>query len=45
MEERHESFSPGYRLVNLSEIINEFRAREKQPENREICVILDDLTA
>lgn len=43
MKERHERFSPGYRLINLNEIINEFRAREKQPENQEIYAILDDL--
>jgi hypothetical protein len=42
--ERHECFSPGYRVVNLNEIIHGFRAMEKQPENREIYVILDDLT-
>ncbi|CAN6320145.1 unnamed protein product [Urochloa humidicola] len=43
MKERNEKFNPGYRLVNLNEIIHEFRAREKQPENQEIYAILDDL--
>ncbi|KAM3405990.1 hypothetical protein ACQJBY_000187 [Aegilops geniculata] len=38
-------FSPGHRLVDLNEIASEFKIRERQPENQEIYVILDDLVS
>lgn len=45
MKERDERFSPGHRLVNLNEIVDEFKIRERQPENQEIYFILDDLVS
>uniref|UniRef100_A0A0E0KXK2 Uncharacterized protein n=1 Tax=Oryza punctata TaxID=4537 RepID=A0A0E0KXK2_ORYPU len=43
IQERDEKLSPGHRLVNLNEIIHQFR--ERQPENQEIYVILDNLVS
>ncbi|KAI5021229.1 pentatricopeptide repeat-containing protein At3g51320 [Hordeum vulgare subsp. vulgare] len=45
IKESDERFSPGHRLVDLNEIANEFKIRERQPENQEIYVILDDLVS
>jgi len=43
MKGRDERFRPGHRLVNLNEIVDEFKIRESQPENQEIYAIMDDL--
>ncbi|KAL6647091.1 hypothetical protein ACP70R_014528 [Stipagrostis hirtigluma subsp. patula] len=45
IKERDERFSPGYRLVNLNDIVHQFNLRERPPENPEIYVILDDLVS
>uniref|UniRef100_A0A0A8ZEL8 Pentatricopeptide repeat-containing protein n=1 Tax=Arundo donax TaxID=35708 RepID=A0A0A8ZEL8_ARUDO len=45
MKERDVRFSPGHRLVNLNEIVHEYRVRERRPENQEIYAILDDLVS
>jgi hypothetical protein len=45
IKESDERFSPGHRLVDLNEIANQFRVRERQPENQDIYVILDDLVS
>lgn len=45
MKERDERFRPGHRLVNLNEIVDEFKIRERQPENQEIYAIMDDLAS
>jgi pentatricopeptide repeat protein len=38
-------FSPGYRLVNLNDIVKEFKHLERQPESHEIYSILDGLVS
>jgi hypothetical protein len=38
-------FSPGYRLVNLNDIVQEFKHLERQPESHEIYAILDGLVS
>ncbi|XP_052154378.1 pentatricopeptide repeat-containing protein At3g51320-like [Oryza glaberrima] len=43
IKERDEKLSPGHRLVNLNEILHQFR--ERQPENQEIYGILDGLVS
>uniref|UniRef100_A0A0E0DKX2 F-box domain-containing protein n=1 Tax=Oryza meridionalis TaxID=40149 RepID=A0A0E0DKX2_9ORYZ len=43
IKERDEKLSPGHRLVNLNEILHQFR--ERQPENQEIYGILDSLVS
>lgn len=45
IKESDERFSPGHRLVDLNEIVHQFKVRERQPENQEIYVILDDLVS
>ncbi|VAH12406.1 unnamed protein product [Triticum turgidum subsp. durum] len=45
IKESDKRFSPGHRLVDLNEIASEFKIRERQPENQEIYVILDDLVS
>ncbi|KAL6880400.1 hypothetical protein ACP4OV_011965 [Aristida adscensionis] len=43
IKERDQRFSPGHRLVNLNDIVHLFK--ERQLENPEIYVILDDLVS
>lgn len=43
MKERDVRYSPGHRLVNLNDIVQEFKLRERQPESQEIYSILDKL--
>ncbi|KAM0846411.1 hypothetical protein ACQ4PT_055688 [Festuca glaucescens] len=45
IKESDERFSPGHRLVDLNKIANQFKVRERQPENQDIYVILDDLVS
>ncbi|TVU18399.1 hypothetical protein EJB05_34494, partial [Eragrostis curvula] len=45
IKERDVRFSPGHRLVNLNEIVGEFRISERQPEGQEIYAILDELVS
>ncbi|KAM0880830.1 hypothetical protein ACQ4PT_033305 [Festuca glaucescens] len=45
IKESDERFSPGHRLVDLNEIANQFKVHERQPENQDIYVILDDLVS
>jgi hypothetical protein len=45
IKESDERFSPGHRLVDLNEIANQFRVRERHPENQDVYVILDDLVS
>jgi c-di-AMP phosphodiesterase-like protein len=45
IKESDERFSPGHRLVDLNAIANQFKVRERQPENQDIYVILDDLVS